>query len=213
MFIDPIDGLMLLLPLKIYPIFIINMIIEYLFYAFLVATVIQLLYHVLIFIRIWFYKESEPVNYKPVSVIVSSKNQLNDLRSNLIYFLDQDYPEFEVIVINDASSDGTDDYLEELQKKYDYLKVVTNTIQENERFNKGKKFGITLAIKSATHDNLLFTDADSYPSSNQWIKKMQASFSSKKTIIEVFKKKDLDQNNKNMILNNRISNNKILRFY
>ncbi len=41
----------------------------------------------------------------------------------------------------------------------------------------------------------------------------KASFGSKKTIIEVFKKKDLDQNNKSMILNNRISNNKILRFY
>ncbi len=159
------------------------MIIEYLFYIFLVATVIQLLYHVLIFIRIWFYKEYEPVNYKPVSVIVSSKNQLNDLRSNLIYFLDQDYPDFEVIVINDASSDGTDDYLEELKKKYDHLKVVTNTIQENDRFNKGKKFGITLAIKSATHDTLLFSDADSYPSSNQWIKKMQSSFSSKNQIV------------------------------
>ena len=159
------------------------MIVEYLFYIFLVATVVQLLYHVLIFIRIWFYKESEHFNYKPVSVIVSSKNQLDDLRSNLIYFLDQEYPKFEVIVINDASSDGTDDYLEELQKKYDYLKVVTNTIQENDRFNKGKKFGITLAIKSATHDNLLFSDADSYPSSNQWIKKMQASFSSKNQIV------------------------------
>ena len=159
------------------------MIVEYLFYIFLLATLVQLLYHGLIFIRIWFYNESEHVNYKPVSVIVSSKNQLNDLRSNLIYFLDQEYPEFEVIVINDASSDGTDDYLEELQKKYDYLKVVTNTIQENDRFNKGKKFGITLAIKSATYDNLLFSDADSYPSSNQWIKKMQASFSSKNQIV------------------------------
>ena len=136
------------------------MIVEYLFYIFLVATVVQLLYHLFIFIRIWFYKESEHVNYKPVSVIVSSKNQLDDLRSNLIYFLNQEYPEFEVIVINDASSDGTEDYLEELQKKYDYLKVVTNTIQENDRFNKGKKFGITLAIKSATHDNFLFSDAD-----------------------------------------------------
>ena len=159
------------------------MIVEYLFYIFLVATLVQLLYHLFIFIRIWFYKESEHVNYKPVSVIVSSKNQLDDLRSNLIYFLNQEYPEFEVIVINDASSDGTEDYLEELQKKYDYLKVVTKTIQENDRFNKGKKFGITLAIKSATHDNLLFSDADSYPSSNQWIKKMQTYFSSKNQIV------------------------------
>ncbi len=41
----------------------------------------------------------------------------------------------------------------------------------------------------------------------------KASFGSKKTIIEVFKKKDLDQNNKNMILNNRLNNNNILRFY
>ena len=81
-----IDGLILLLPLKIYPVFIINMIIECLFYIFLVATLVQLLYHVLIFIRIWFYKESEHFNYKPVSVIISSKNQLDDLRSNLIYF-------------------------------------------------------------------------------------------------------------------------------
>lgn len=165
-----------------------NIIIEYLFYVFLVATVIQLLFHVLIFIRIWFYKESDHINYKPVSVIVSSKNQLNDLRSNLIYFLDQDYPKFEVIVINDASSDGTQDYLEELEKKYDHLKVVTNTIQENERFNKGKKFGITLAIKSAIHDTLLFSDGDSYPSSNQWIKKMQSSFSSKKQIVLAYSK-------------------------
>ena len=160
-----------------------NIIIEYLFYVFLVATVIQLLYHVPIFIRIWFYKEPEHINYKPVSVVVSSKNQLHHLRSNLIHFLNQDYPEFEIIVINDASSDGTDDYLEELEKKYGHLKVVTNTIQENDRFNKGKKFGITLAIKSATHDTLLFSDADSFPSSNQWIKKMQASFSSKKQIV------------------------------
>ena len=160
-----------------------TIIIEYLFYIFLVATVIQLLYHVLIFIRIWFYKEPEHINYKPVSVVVSSKNQLNHIRSNLIHFLNQDYPEFEIIVINDASSDGTDDYLEELEKKYGHLKVVTNTIQENDRFNKGKKFGITLAIKSATHDTLLFSDADSYPSSNQWIKKMQASFCSKKQIV------------------------------
>lgn len=160
-----------------------TIIIEYLFYIFLVATVIQLLYHVLIFIRIWFYKEPEHINYKPVSVVVSSKNQLNHIRSNLIHFLNQDYPEFEIIVINDASSDGTDDYLEELEKKYGHLKVVTNTVQENDRFNKGKKFGITLAIKSATHDTLLFSDADSYPSSNQWIKKMQASFCSKKQIV------------------------------
>ena len=41
----------------------------------------------------------------------------------------------------------------------------------------------------------------------------KASFNSKKTIIEVFKKKDLDQNSKNMILNNRMNNNNVLRFY
>ena len=76
--------------------------------------------------------------------------------------------------------------MEEFENKYNHLKVVTNTIQENDRFNKGNKFGITFAIKSATHDTLLFSDADSYPSSNQKIKKMQTSFSSKNQIVLVY---------------------------
>ena len=160
-----------------------NITINHLFYFFLIATSIQLFYHLLLFLRIWFYESSEKGSLSPVTVIVSSKNQINQLKQNLSKFLEQDYPQFEVVVINDASWDGTEDYLEELEKKCDYLKIVSNTFQENDRFSKGKKFALTLAIKAATYDTLLFSDADSYPSSNQWLKKMQASFSSKKQIV------------------------------
>jgi len=177
-----IQGLIVFLPLKSLLIEM-NITIDYLFYFFLTASSIQLLYHLFIFLRIWFYKSPEKGSLSPVSVIVSSKNQINQLKENLGKFLEQDYPQFEVVVINDASWDRTEDYLEELEKKYDHLKVVSNTFQENDRFSKGKKFALTLAIKAATHDTLLFSDADSYPSSNQWLQKMQASFSSKKQIV------------------------------
>lgn len=160
-----------------------NTTLEYLFYFFLTASCIQLLYQLFVFLRIWFYKEPGNEVFMPVSILISSKNQINQLRENLPKFLEQDYPQFEIVVINDASWDGTDDYLEELEKKYDHLKVVCNTFQENDRFSKGKKFALTLAIKAATYDTLLFSDADSYPSSNQWLKKMQASFTSKKKVV------------------------------
>ena len=161
---------------------------EYLFYLFLIASCIQLLYQVLIFIRIWFYKTPTTSDITPVSVVISSKNQINQLRENLHKFLEQDYPQFEIVVINDASVDGTDDYLEQLQKTYEYLKVVNNTFQENDRFSNGNKFALTLAIKAASYDTLLFSDADSYPSSNQWLKKMQAAFTSKKKVVLAYSK-------------------------
>lgn len=132
--------------------------------------------------RIWFYKAPKTSDIKPVSIIISSKNQINQLRENLPKFLEQDYPKFEIVVINDASLDGRHDYLEELQKSYDQLKVVNNTFQENDRFSNGNKFALTLAIKAASHNTLLFSDADSYPSSNQWLKMMQSAFTSKKKV-------------------------------
>ena len=152
-------------------------------YFFLTATLIQLLYQFIVFSRVWFYKEPNDKQERPVSVIVSSKNHVDLLKQNLPKYLAQEYPCFEVVVINDASWDGTDDFLEELEKVHSNLKVVNNSFQENERFSKGKKFALTLAIKAASYDTLLFSDADSFPSSVNWLSKMQDGFSSKKQII------------------------------
>jgi len=118
--------------------------------------------------------ESLPEVLIPVSVIISARNEANNLRENLPSILEQNYPDFEVVVINDCSYDASGDVLDEMKEKYPRLKVVT--ITEHERFKTGKKFALTLGIKAAKNEYLLFTDADCVPASDNWITYMAANF-------------------------------------
>lgn len=110
----------------------------------------------------------------PVSVIVCAKNEAENLSNFLPAILEQDYPDFEVIVINDASSDDTLEVIEEFQKLDPRIKLVD--VQNNEAFWANKKYALTLGIKKARHEHLLFTDADCAPQSKNWIKEMSANF-------------------------------------
>lgn len=84
--------------------------------------------------------------------------------------LGQDYPNFQVVVINDGSFDGSKKMLEDWEVKEPKLKVVHVIVDE--RYHRGKKFALTMGIKAAAHDLLLFTDADCVPSSKNWIRTM-----------------------------------------
>lgn len=108
---------------------------------------------------------------EPVSVIICTRNELINLSKYLSSILQQDYPAFEVVVVNDRSWDGTDEFLDTYAKKYANLKVVT--IKESGKFIAGKKFAVTMGIKAARFEWLVFTDADCKPASNQWLRGMQ----------------------------------------
>lgn len=146
------------------------------------SLIIQLAYYIFVFRKLAFYTHA-PMNSenKPVSIIISARNEFENLKKNLQSVLDQDYSQFQVIVINDCSWDNTKEFLEELEKKYSHLKVVT--ILEQEKYRHGKKFAITLGIKAAKFDYLLFTDADCKPASPNWLTRMQSSFMNKKEIV------------------------------
>lgn len=143
---------------------------------FALAWVIQLAYYLFVFSRLSFHKPvksdaAEP----PVSVIICARNELKNLKANLISILEQDYKVFQVIVVNDCSWDESEKYMEELTEKYPHLKIVS--IKEQERYQHGKKFALTIGIKSAQYEHLLLTDADCYPASNQWIRLMMSKYS------------------------------------
>jgi len=118
--------------------------------------------------------EELPVVNLPISVIISARNEEANLKEYLPSILNQNYPDFEVVVVNDCSSDSSDLVLEAFQKTYPRLKVVT--ITEHARFKTGKKFALTLGIKAAKNEHLLFTDADCQPASENWITRMVANF-------------------------------------
>jgi len=110
----------------------------------------------------------------PISVIISARNEAQNLPEFLPAILQQQYPQFEVVVVNDCSVDGTHRILLEFSKNHPHLKIVTVT--EHPRFKTGKKFALTMGIKAAKYEHLLFTDADCIPASPQWIARMAANF-------------------------------------
>lgn len=147
------------------------------------TLVIQLYYLLKYHAALSTFKVTDPINdtVRPVSVIISARNEEKNLLKNLPSVMEQDYPEFEVIVVNDCSLDDSEEVLKEFSYRYKHLKIVT--INEHERFKHGKKFALTLGIKAAANDYLLFTDADCEPASPNWIKRMQQNFTGETEIV------------------------------
>ncbi len=102
-----------------------------------------------------------------VSVIIAANNEIENLKHLLPLLLAQSYSTYEIIIVNDRSSDGTYDYLLTLSKQEPTLKVLT--VNELPAHLNGKKYALTLGIKSAAYDQILLTDADCHPVSTNWI--------------------------------------------
>lgn len=108
--------------------------------------------------------------FSPVSIIICAKNESQNLTERLPAILQQDYPEFEVIVVNDRSTDNTAKVLSKLSHKFSNLRIIT--VEDINSKAKGKKNALAKGIEHAVFTDLLLTDADCIPSSKQWIKHM-----------------------------------------
>ena len=154
-----------------------------LFALLFICFVVQLYYLIFYQRRLYVYApldELRPID-TPISVIISARNEAQNLTDNLPTVLEQDYPDFEVIVVNDCSLDETEDILKQLCLKYARLKVVN--VAENDRFKTGKKFALTMGIKAAKNEHLLFTDADCKPASPNWITRIAVNFTGQTEIV------------------------------
>ena len=107
-----------------------------------------------------------------VTVLITARNKFQHLKVLIPKLFEQDYPKFDVMIVNDQSSDRTNRLLEDLMIRYPKLRSVT--IKYTPKHVTAKKFAITLGIKVAKNDVILLTDADSLPNSDQWIRKMTA---------------------------------------
>lgn len=123
---------------------------------------------------------TEEVN-QPVSIVICARNEDDNLTEFLPKILTQDYKDFEVIVVNDCSFDNTENVIDEFVKVFPNLRKAN--IKEDEYYKHGKKFAMLVGIKAAKFNQVLLTDADCYPASDQWLKQMASGFSSQKEIV------------------------------
>ncbi len=114
----------------------------------------------------------------PVSVIICAHNEATALGVNLPQILAQSYETFEVVVVDDASTDETPLVLAELAKKHPRLQVI-----RLEQSGPGKRMALQRGIKAASADVLLLTDADCAPSSEAWIAHMVTPFAHAKNLV------------------------------
>lgn len=158
------------------------LVLDILFYTFIIVVCIQLIYYGLIFSRFAFAKSKRNTKKKiSISILICAKNEAENLEQFLPYVLEQKYPNFEVILINDASNDNTLEIMESFKAKHGNVKIVD--VKPIETFLGSKKYALTLGIKAASNNFLLFTDADCKPLSKYWIKEMSSCFTNSKTIV------------------------------
>lgn len=146
-----------------------------------IASVALYVYYLYFFTRL---KPNLPVEKNiavPVSVIIAARNERINLAKNLPSVLKQNYENYEVVVINDGSWDGSKDLLSELSRTESRLKIVN--LELDEKFHRGKKFALTMGIKAATHEHLLFMDADCTPAGDRWIASMMHHLVHKQVVL------------------------------
>jgi len=147
----------------------------------ILALSIQLFYYLFFYLRLSRKKKYCGNTLPPVSVVICARNEEENLKNFLPKILTQDYPNYEVVVVNDASEDNSDLVLKDLSEKYKHLKI--STIKKDEKFTHNKKLALTIGIKAASNEILLLTDADCYPVDNNWIKSMVSSYKPETEIV------------------------------
>ena len=153
-----------------------------------ILFLIQLLYYFCLYNRIHIRSRAvkrSDIHFSqelpPLSVIIYAREEVENLRRNLTAVLEQDYPQFEVIVINDGNTDESEDYLTLQGEKYPNL--YHSFVPSSSRYISRKKLAITLGIKASKYDWLVFTEANCLPESNQWLRTMARNFTSRAQIV------------------------------
>jgi len=148
----------------------------------IMSTAFQLVFMLRVYGKLAFFKPKEKVGkHPPLSVIIAARNEEENLLKNLPLILEQDYPQFEVVVVNDGSIDNSIDVLRDFQGNHPNLTVVN--IPDNDDYEGGKKYAITLGIKAAKNERLVFTDADCRPASPNWLRKIASDTADEGAIV------------------------------
>jgi len=152
-----------------------NFIFNIVFIVFISSAAIQIFFYAFFYLKAGLHRKvNNSHDHKPVSIIICARNEEDNLRKFLPSVLEQDYPAFEVIVVNDCSEDNSYSVLGEFLQRYPCLRVCD--ISRDPKFTHNKKFAQFIGIKAAKNELLLFTDADCHAETDKWAEGMVSHF-------------------------------------
>ena len=170
------------------------MILHYSYYFIIIASVfaaawlVQMFLQLMLNLRVLRYSKTQKRQYvsvdeaKPgVSIVIRTHNQCDALKCNLPLLLDVDYPNFEVIVVDDMSTDGTLDLLTVMEQRSEYL--FHTKITDKVRTMSHRKLALLLGVKAAHNEIIVTTTADCIPATRNWLNAMVRQFGEKTDIV------------------------------
>jgi len=149
-----------------------------------IMLLLQLYYIIFVYSRLALFKvasAAQDLQPIPISIIISAHNEQKNLKAFIPSILKQNYPQFELIVVDDCSDDDTKWVLKEFCDSNPNMRVIE--IKEHIQLKHTKKFALTMGIKGAKYEHLVFTDADCEPTSPNWLSEIAGSFQEGKEIV------------------------------
>lgn len=150
-----------------------------------IALIIQLVYHWAVFSKVAFYKRNArpklDEELEPASIVICARDSYEYLTELIPVLLNQDYPDYEIVVVNDCSDDETEEYLKDLERKESKIKPVQ--LKQHLNFFNGKKFPLSMGIKSAQNDLIVFTECNCMPTNDQWLRSVVNRYNNKTEIV------------------------------
>lgn len=159
------------------------MLLTVLFYVFVAVIFIEIIYFALVIYSFHNSSQSKKSDVA-ISLLLYTKNNEELLKKQLPVFLKQKHKNYELVLINHASTDGSLEVMENAQKKNPTIKIID--VKNNETFWASKKYALTLGIKAAKHEQLVMSSIDYEPQSTSWLQYM-AGASLQKPIVIGFK--------------------------
>ena len=142
---------------------------------------VHFVYQVYFLIGLTRIKTNIPIESRDgVSIIIAARNEIENLKRLIPTLLVQDYPHFEIIIVNDRSEDGSREYLMRIDEDPKIKVVYVDHLPDHVN---SKKYALTLGIKAASFEKMLFTDADCTPASSSWVSEMVSGYSDSTQIV------------------------------
>ena len=146
-----------------------------------ITFVIQLVYYLNRYSRIATYKQKVTKEQPPVSVVVVLEDSPAFVEETLPLLLDQDYDEYEVVVVDYGSEPEVREALEVCAAQYPHLK--TTRINLDIKYKRRRKLALSVGIKAARYPHILFTESYAYPVSPKWLPMMAKGFTTGEVVI------------------------------